>query len=58
MVYQGPGNQVGNYFYKDGESKSKNRNPCDFFMRELSINYPKKKEDEEKNAHYNEKYRR
>ena len=27
---------------------SKNRNPCDYFMRELSINYPKGPEDEEK----------
>ena len=38
--------------------KSKNRNPCDFFIREMSINYPKQKEDEQKIAHYTDKYDR
>ena len=38
--------------------KSKNRNPCDFFMKELSINYPKTEADEAKIRYYVEKYER
>ena len=45
IVYQGPANEVVNYFEMANKCKSKNRNPCDFFMREMSINYPKKQED-------------
>lgn len=37
-------------------NKSIYLNPCDFFMRELSINYPKKAEDEEKIDRYVRKY--
>ena len=35
---------------------TKNQNPCDFFMRELSINYPKKKQDQDKIKRYLDKY--
>lgn len=56
MVYQGPANQVSYYFDIANKCKSKNRNPCDYFMRELSINYPKSEEDERKIASYSLKY--
>ena len=36
--------------------KTTNLNPCDFFMRELSINYPKKQADEDTIKYYSEKY--
>ena len=58
MVYQGPANQVGDYFDMATRSKMKNRNPCDFFMRELAINYPKSQEDEQKIANFTKKYER
>ena len=34
----------------------KNCNPTDFFMKLLSINYPKQKEDEEKLEYLNRNY--
>ena len=39
VAYQGLALEVGHYFGfgKDGRKQ----NPCDYFMRELSINYPK-----------------
>lgn len=47
IVYQGPGSESGDYF-RLKEAGIKNSNPCDYFMRELSINYPKQEEDEAK----------
>lgn len=47
-VYQGPARDVGTYFDISNKCKSKNQNPCDFFMRELSISYPKGEQDEAK----------
>ena len=32
-------------------------NPCDFFMRELSVNYPKTEEDEARIAKFIELYK-
>ena len=58
MVYQGPANKVGDYFDMPTKSVMKNRNPCDFFMRELALNYPKSQEDEKKIANFTEKYER
>mmetsp|Transcript_23207 Transcript_23207/g.30989 ORF Transcript_23207/g.30989 Transcript_23207/m.30989 type:complete len:376 (-) Transcript_23207:1065-2192(-) len=56
IVYQGDAQKVSSYFDMANKCKSKNRNPCDYFMREMSINYPKKTEDDEKIAHYTKKY--
>lgn len=39
LVYQGPAKESGKYFSM--KAQGKNRNPCDYFMKELSINYPK-----------------
>ena len=55
VVYQGSGKESGSYF--EMQVKGKNRNPCDYFMRELSINYPKKKADDEKIAFYLTRYK-
>lgn len=38
--------------------KTRNRNPCDFFMRELHVNYPKQEKDEAMIKHYLDKYTR
>lgn len=56
VAYQGPALEVGQYFGfgKDG----RRQNPCDFFMRELSVNYPKQAEDEAKIQKYTDKYAR
>lgn len=58
LVYQGPASESGDYFDIKNKCKTKNRNPCDFFMRELSINYPKKKADEDRINFYLDKYNR
>lgn len=36
--------------------KSANRNPCDYFMREMSVTYPMNEADDKKIKHYVEKY--
>ena len=46
IVYQGPAVESANYFGMFNNSKTKYQNPCDYFMRELSVNYPKTEEDE------------
>ena len=58
LMYQGPANYVGNYFDFATKFKSERRNPCDFFTSEMSISYPKTKEDDEKIALYIQKYER
>ena len=55
VVYQGPAKESFNYFNMGALGK-KNQNPCDFFMRELSINYPKKEVDDAKLEKYLTKY--
>ena len=47
IVFQGIAKDSAQYFNMRVDS-GKCLNPCDFFMRELSINYPKKEEDEAK----------
>lgn len=57
IVYQGPAGDSGEYFKMYEKSKnSKCLNPCDFFMRELSVNYPKGPEDQAKIDYYVKKY--
>ena len=56
LVYQGPGSESGDYFDIKNKCNTANRNPCDFFMRELWINYPKKKADDERISYYLERY--
>jgi hypothetical protein len=46
IVYQGPVRDSTLHFSKIGFSCPSRSNPADYFMRILSINYPKKPEDE------------
>ena len=55
VVYQGPGSEVVDHF-KLKDKGAKNCNPCDWFMRELSVNYPKSVEDQQKIDHYVKRY--
>lgn len=48
IVYQGIANQAPSYLQNLGFSFGKFSNPADIFMRVLSVNYPKKEEDEKK----------
>lgn len=48
IVYQGMAFDSPAYFSKLNYSGSKFSNPADIFMKALSINYPKKQEDDEK----------
>ena len=56
VVYQGRACDSADYF-RITENGGKNCNPCDYFMRELSVNYPKKEADEAKILKYTTKYR-
>jgi len=55
VVYQGAAQESAIYFnmMKDGK---KNLNPCDVFMKILTVNYPKKQADEDKIAELKTKY--
>lgn len=48
IVYQGIANQAPNYFSSIGFQFGKFSNPADIFMKVLSVNYPKRSEDEQK----------
>ena len=48
IVYQGPAVESSNFFGLTGNEKTKYLNPCDYFMKELAVNYPKTDDDEEK----------
>lgn len=54
IVYQGLAKETGAYF--NMQAKGRNRNPCDHFMRELSLNYPLQSEDKEKIDFYLKRY--
>ena len=41
IVYQGPADKSASYFNLEGGKVNKYLNPCDKFMRILTINYPK-----------------
>ena len=56
IIYQGIARDSAKYFNMM-KSSSKYLNPCDHFMRELSINYPKTEEDEKKINSYMERYK-
>ena len=59
VVYQGPGCESGEYFDKHSRGdikRSSIQSSSDFFMRVLSINYPKQAADNAKIAYYLEKY--
>ena len=57
IVYQGPAIESPRYFDLGGDVKTKFLNPCDFFMKELSVNYPKTEEDEAKITKYIQLYK-
>jgi len=48
IVYQGLAKDSTLFFSKLGYTCPRHSNPSDYFMKILSINYPKKEEDEEK----------
>ena len=56
VVYQGGAKESADYFEVSKNAKSKKINPCDYFMQELSVNYPKKKADNENIAKWVSKY--
>ena len=56
IVYQGKAKNSFEYFEMGRRSVNRMINPCDHFMKELSVNYPKEPEDEAKLAHYIQKY--
>lgn len=61
IVYQGDAKKAVNYFSSISDDTYYFKcptyaNPCDFFMKILSINYPKEKEDDNKVAFLKEKY--
>jgi ABC-type multidrug transport system ATPase subunit len=55
VVYQGPAQESALYFNMLKSGK-KNLNPCDVFMKILSVNYPKKQIDDEKIKELKDKY--
>jgi len=46
IVYQGPPQEVPNYFSRLGIKFRPFCNPADIVMKELSVNYPKLEKDE------------
>ena len=52
IVYQGSALQSPAHFGMLKNGSKKYQNPCDFFMRELAINYPKTEEDQLKIEKY------
>ena len=52
IVYQGPAVESANYFGMFNNAKTKYQNPCDYFMRVLSVNYPKTEEDEARMGYF------
>jgi hypothetical protein len=55
-VYQGEAKCATAYFAKHGHEIRKSYNPADFFMKLLTINYPKSEEDLQKIQAYDEFY--
>ena len=56
IVYQGFARDSAQYFDLISGGKGKHLNPCDYFMKELAINYPKGQDDEMKIAKWKKKY--
>lgn len=53
IVYQGDAKNSIDYFKKIDRPVPAKTNPADFFMKLLSINYPKQQADEEKLTYLN-----
>ena len=56
IVYQGDAVGSDAYFAKIGKPLPRFANPGDYFMKVLSVNYPKQKEDNDKIAELNRNY--
>ena len=56
IVYQGDAVASDAYFAKIGKPLPRYANPGDYFMKVLSVNYPKQQEDIEKVAELNRNY--
>ena len=56
IVYQGSARDSTTYFLKRGMSCPRSSNPADFYMRILSVNYPKHEEDENYIKIFNDYY--
>lgn len=57
IVYQGEAKQSVSHFKAINFNPPKFGNPADFFMKVLSIKYPKQRDDEEKLTHLTNNYR-
>jgi hypothetical protein len=51
IVYQGPTKNSTHHFAKIGLTCPLRTNPADFYMRVLSVNYPKSENDERQVKH-------
>lgn len=56
IVYQGKAKDSTSYFATMGFNCPSRSNPADFFMKVLTVNYPKEKEDEEKIQNIHQHY--
>ena len=56
IVYQGDAKESVSYFEHIKRPVPKFANPADYFMKLLSINYPKRQEDEDKMEYLNRYY--
>ena len=56
IMYQGDAKDSISYFRYIQRPVPQFANPADYFMKLLSINYPKQQEDEEKINYLNTKY--
>ena len=57
IVYQGPAEKSASFFNMSNKT-NRYLNPCDFFMKVLTIDYPKSQEDEAKIDRYARVYRK
>lgn len=55
-IYQGGAKESVEYFRKNGFEMKKAYNPADYFMKILTVNYPKKEEDLERIDKFNTMY--
>ena len=57
IVYQGPADKSASYFNMSDKT-NRYLNPCDYFMKVLTIDYPKSQVDEAKIDRYARVYRK
>ena len=57
IVYQGKAKESEKYFRSIGYKMSLYENPADYYLKVLTINYPKEKSDEDKISHLYTSYK-